>query len=81
MGRKNTKINGYFFGIIIKFTKPAPTSANKGQRGTEKLQLVENLAGDVLVGAHQQYCVYDLTSADVCLQMGYTTAEKSKSIM
>ena len=37
MGRKNTKINGYFFGIIIKFTKPAPTSANKGQRGTEKL--------------------------------------------
>ena len=26
-------------------------------------------------------CVYDLISADVCLQMGWTTAEKSKSIM
>ena len=31
--------------------------------------------------SQQQSCVYDLTSADVHLQIGHTTAEKSKSIM
>ena len=35
----------------------------------------------LLLLAQQQCCVYDLTSADVCLQMGHATAEKSKSIM
>ena len=31
--------------------------------------------------SQQQCCVHDLTSADARLQMGHTTAEKSKSIM
>ena len=31
--------------------------------------------------ASTESCIYDMTSADVCLQMGCTTAEMSKYIM
>ena len=37
--------------------------------------------GRLLQKPRQRFCVYDLTSADVCPEIGCTTAEKWKSIM
>ena len=43
-----------------------------------RMVLVENVC---LVHTQQQCYVYDLISADIHIEMGHSTAEKSKSIM